>query len=48
LFGDYASTTKRLDILSGGYTGSHGWDLLRRSSTWTPLAAQLAAYLRRS
>lgn len=48
LYADYASTTKRLDVLSGAYTGSHGWDLLRRSSTWTPLAAQLAAYLRRS
>ena len=48
LYADYAGTTKRLDVLSGAYAGSHGWDLLSRSSTWTPLAAQLAACLRRS
>jgi pimeloyl-ACP methyl ester carboxylesterase len=47
LYADYAGRTKRLDVLSGAYTGSHGWDLLSRSSTWTPLAAQLAAYLGR-
>jgi pimeloyl-ACP methyl ester carboxylesterase len=47
LFADYAGRTKRLDVLSGAYTGSHGWDLLGQNSTWTPLAAQLAAYLGR-
>jgi pimeloyl-ACP methyl ester carboxylesterase len=47
LYTDYAGRTKRLDVLSGSYTGLHGWDLLSRSSTWTPLAAQLAAYLGR-
>ena len=47
LYTGYAGRTKRLDVLSGAYTGGHGWDLLSRSSTWTPLAAQLAAYLGR-
>jgi pimeloyl-ACP methyl ester carboxylesterase len=47
LYAGYAGPTKRLDVLSGAYSGSHGWDLLSRSSTWTPLAAQLAAYLGR-
>jgi pimeloyl-ACP methyl ester carboxylesterase len=48
LYANYAGRTKRLDVLSGTYTGSHGWDLLGQSSTWTPLAAQLTAYLGRA
>ena len=48
LYADYAGRPKRLDVFSGRYAGAHGWDLLRQSSTWTPLAAQLAAYLRRT
>jgi pimeloyl-ACP methyl ester carboxylesterase len=47
LYAGYAGQPKRLDVLSGGYAGSHGWDLLRQGSAWTPLAAQLAAYLGR-
>jgi pimeloyl-ACP methyl ester carboxylesterase len=47
----YAATAardKRLEILQGPYVGRHGWDLLTQASgsqTWSPIAAQVAAFV---
>jgi pimeloyl-ACP methyl ester carboxylesterase len=44
-----AARTKRIEVLQGPYDGKHGWDMLIGAAggqSWSPLAAQVAAFLR--
>jgi pimeloyl-ACP methyl ester carboxylesterase len=49
MYAAVAARTKRIDVLQGPYDGRHGWDMLTEAGggqSWSPLAAQVAAFLR--
>jgi pimeloyl-ACP methyl ester carboxylesterase len=49
MYAAVAARTKRIDVLQGPYDGKHGWDMLTEAGggqSWSPLAAQVAAFLR--
>jgi pimeloyl-ACP methyl ester carboxylesterase len=49
MYAAVAARTKRIDVLQGPYDGRHGWDMLAEAGggqSWSPLAAQVAAFLR--
>jgi pimeloyl-ACP methyl ester carboxylesterase len=49
MYAAVAARDKRLDVLQGPYDGEHGWDLLTQPTggeSWSPLAAQVAAFVR--